>query len=241
MNHEIIGRLINFWRRTFFTEPILLLCFILCFIIGLLYNYKKKERLLFLIYFFIGTILFVSLNIIVAFKLLSGKKYIVYYEISNTIFELAEFSAFYYFFKVCLRTKAFKNILKIFFATLLSIIIVFFIGLTFPEYSQNKIARHSLFINVIEFFFLFAMCLAYFYELLTNIQTTSLYRRPSFFIVTSTFFYSVLIIPFFMLALDIFKTSTTTFYILFGCHLFLLATVLFSISKAFLCKTPITT
>ena len=241
MNQEIIERFINHWRKDAFMELLLILFFSYCIILGLFYNHKKKERLLFLAYFFVGTILFVSLDLVIAFKLLTGKIYYIYIEVANTIFELAEFTAFYYFFKACLQRKIFKKTSKIFLAILLSIIIFFFIGLSFIEYSQTAIKRHSLFINVIELFFLFTMCLAYFYELLTNIPKTNLFQRPSFFIVASTFFYTALIIPFFMLADDILKISASIYTILYAWHYLLLIIVLFSISKAFLCRTPITT
>jgi len=186
--------------------------------------------------------LFVPATMIMIFEILIGKKMVILFEISNTLFELAEFIAFYYFFKKCLQNKKFQKIFRIFFIVLVLSIVTFFTRLTFPNYTIYNIRKHSLIINVIEFYFILAMCLAYFYELLTDVPEMNLLKRPSFFIVTSTFFYTALFIPFFVLADDILHTTGKSFYfILFAWHYLLLTIVLLSISKAFLCKTPITT
>jgi hypothetical protein len=241
MNHEIIDKLLNHWRANFFTESILIAAFIFCFIIGLLYHYNEKERIFFLAYFFIGVILFVVANPIDFLRILTGKKLVIFSEISNTIFELVEFIAFYYFFKKCFQNKKIKKISKIFLICLCIFIAAFFTGLIFPDYTIENIRNHSLFINVIEFFFLAVMCLTYFYELLTGIPKINLFQRPSFFITTSTFFYSVLSIPFFMIAWDIRKIEKSFYFILFSCHYIVLTILLLTISKAFLCRKPITT
>jgi hypothetical protein len=240
MDHETIDRLINFWRNYFFTEPILIFTFIFCLLIGLSRHYKEKERIFFLFYFLSGILLFTSSSPLIIVKIFTGKNQAIVSETANTIFELAEFIAFYYFFKKCLQNKKSKKILPLFLISLLIIILSFFIALNFPSYTIGNIKKHSLFINVIEFFFLFIMCLFYFYELFTQVPKINLSQRPSFLIVTSTFFYSSLMIPFFMVAYDILQIERSTFYILFSCHFILLSIMLITISKAFLCKTAIT-
>ncbi len=241
MGHEMMERLIDFWRRSFFIEPIVILSFTFCFTVGLFYHYKNRERFFFLAYFFVGIIIFVQNTIIVVCKILSGKQLAIEQEVANTIFEFTEFVAFYYFFKQCLQNKNLKKVLKIFLCVLLAIIVIFFMGLAFPNYPTNDIKVHSLFINVIEFFLILVMCLAYFHELFTDIPNRNLFKRPSFLIVTSTFFYTILMIPFFLVANDVLLTEIVFYNIFFACHYLLLLILLASISKAFLCKTPITT
>src|SRR6266404_1859231 len=98
MDFEIINRLISFWRKSFFIEPIVILSFIFCFIIGLFYHNKEKERFFFLLYFFSGIVLFMLTSLVLELKILTGRKINVFSEITNTTFELSEFIAFYHFF-----------------------------------------------------------------------------------------------------------------------------------------------
>jgi len=241
MGNEITEQLINFWRRSFFIEPIVILFFTLCFIIGLIFHDKNKERLFFTAYFFSGVVLFVPTTIIILYNILAGKQLTIYHEIANTFFELSEFLAFYFFFKKCLKNVVYRKYLKISLYVLLTSIVIFLTRLTLPGYTSEDIRVHSLFVNAIEFFFLFIMCLAYFRELFTDAPTKNLFKRPSFLIVTCTFFYTILMIPFFLIANDVFLSETAIYNILFACHYVLLMVLLFSILRAFLHKASITT
>jgi len=241
MSHETFERLISYWRSGLFVEPFVVLAFTFSFIIGVICNYNNRERLLFLVYFFLGIALFVQNTVLTVCQLLTGRQLVLRQEAANTIFELIEFVAFYYFFKKSLQDKNFKKVLKILLYVLSLLIAVFLIGLNFKNYSIAHIRVHSLVINAIEFFFLFVMCLAYFRELFTGAPTQHLFSRPSFLIVTSAFFYAILMIPFFLIAHDILLTETAIYNTLSACHYLLLIVLLFSISKAFLCKAPITT
>src|SRR4030095_10419897 len=155
MGQEIIERLFNFWRRSFFIEPALILSLVICCIIGLFHNYNNKERLFFTVYFFSGVILFVQSTIVIVGEILIGKELTIYQEVANTFFEFTEFLAFYFFFKKCLQNNKYQKYLKISLFVLMISIVIFLIGLTFPKYEKEDIRGHSLIINVLEFFFLF--------------------------------------------------------------------------------------
>jgi hypothetical protein len=241
MEKEVINKLVAYYKQGFFTEPILLLTFIFSFIIGLLYNYGQKERVLFLIYFVIGTLLFLLASPLEMLLIVAGRKVDVFNEVNNTTFELTEFIAFQYFFKKCYKNKTLKKISNLSVIVFGLIVVAFFTALTFPGYSKETLREHSFLINVLEFFFLSFFCLAYFYELFTVAPKINLFERPSFFITTSVFFYSVLLIPFFIIARSLMREKKSIFFALFSCHYVLLIIVLVSISKAFLCKKPITT
>src|SRR5439155_26927368 len=145
------------------------------------------------------------------------------------------------FFRKSLQNKKHHKLSTIFLISLSTIVGLFFLALTLPGYTIDSIRRHSFFINVIELFFLAFLCLAYFYELFTDIPKINLIQRPSFFIISSTFFYSVLLIPFFLLAHDMLKMDRQFYDVLFACHYIVLTIVLLAISKALLCRKPITT
>ena len=241
MDHETLVRLISFWRRNFFIEPILILTFIFCFFVGLFYHHRQKERFFFLFYFFIGIALFTVSSPLVLFKIYDGRERIVASEAANTIFEVLEFIAFYFFFQKCIQNRNWKKLIKLFLISFLMLVSAFSLALTFPNYLPENIGKHSLYINVIEFLFLFIICLGYFYELFVTAPKTKLSERPSFFIVTSAFFYSILMIPFFMMAEDIFFSDKPSYYILFSFHFVLLMTLLITTVKTFFNRTPIST
>src|SRR5215831_14304330 len=169
MGDEIINRLIKFWRESLFIEPFLIFLFALCFIVALFHHDRERERVAFLFYFLMGTALFLGTLTKMVFNNLAERKYHIIVETGNTFFELTEFVAFYYFFKGCLQSPFFKKMCKIFLFCLIAISSAFFVGLVFPSYATEVMRWHSLMINVIEFFFLSSMCLAYFYELFATV------------------------------------------------------------------------
>ena len=241
MSHQIITKLITYYGRNFFTEPLVLLTFIFSFVISLLYHYRELERIFFMFYFFVGVVLFLVASPVEVMLILTGRNVDAFNEVCNSTFELSEFIAFRFFFKKCLRTERFNKISMIFLILLLIIVLAFFTALLFPTYRKETIREHSFLINVIEFFFLTFLCFAYYYELFTGAPRLNLFERPSFLITTSVFFYSVLLIPFFIIARALWKNEQSIFFVLFSCHYLLLTIVLLSISKAFLCRKPITT
>jgi hypothetical protein len=241
MFEELIEKLTVHWRRYFFIEPILILILISCFIVGLFNINREKERLFFVLYFFVGTLMFIVFTTLTVVHAMSGRKWAITIEFGNTIFELVEFFAFYQFFKKSLPGKRYDKGLIACLICFCFVVGIFFAGSMFPSYQTEDIRKHSLFINVIELFFIFCMCLTYYYDLFTAVPRVMLIKRPSFFITTSTFFYSVLLIPFLILARDIMITNVLFYHILFAVHLFLLIIVLLTILRAFLLRIPITT
>jgi hypothetical protein len=241
MTQQVIRKLMAYYKADFFTEPVVLLTFVISFAIGLLYNHREKERIFFALYFFAGVVLFVLASPIQAVLKVAGWKVDVFNEVANTGFEIVEFIAFQHFFKKCFRHENLRRISDIFLIVLTIICLTFFTAIASHGYSKETLREHSFLINVIEFFFLSFLCLAYFYELFTEPPKINLLERPSFFITTSVFFYSVLLIPFFIIARALWREEHAIFFVLFSCHYLLLTIVLITISKAFLCRKPITT
>src|SRR5438046_5144353 len=114
MHHEILEKLTNFWGKTFFIEPILICLFTFCFIISVWRHHNQRVRLAFSVYFFIGLLLFVVSSFVLAFQIYRGRKLAIFSEVSNTIFELAEFIAFYFFFKTSIQGPMFQKVITIF-------------------------------------------------------------------------------------------------------------------------------
>jgi hypothetical protein len=115
--------LIKYWKKTFFTEPILLAFFIVCFIVGTIYHRKQKERFFFLLYFFVGIALLLINSPLLFRRIYHGRTLVIHLEIGNTFFELTEFVALYIFFSRTLRKTRFQKMSRIFLITFCVIII----------------------------------------------------------------------------------------------------------------------
>jgi len=241
MNHQIIERLVTFWKGALFLEPLLMLLFIVGFIVAIVRQDNQRERAVFILYFFVGVTIFLGTALDLVFKSLSVREYHVILEINNTAFELVEYATFYYFFRKRLRKQVLKRISKMFLFLLAMLSLVFFLAIAIGTYESVEIEQYSLIINVLELLFLASLCLAYFYELFTNVTTVELLGKPSFYIATSTFFYAVLPIPFFLLAAEILQRGKAIYLVFYDCHYLLLLLVLVSILKALLSKVPFTT
>jgi hypothetical protein len=197
-------------------------------------------RLVLAAYALIGGILYLSTLVVWVTGAFGKTGDEIYEEVSNTFFEALELAVFYMFFKRFIRRKPIKQFLAAYLIIFLSIAVAFLGRLLFPGYSLHQIYQHSYLINVFEFIALSVMSLIYFYELFIQDYARNLLKRSSFFIATSTFFYSVLMIPFFVIAPDVSKINHTFFLIFVDCHYLLLIILLLSICKGFLSRTRIT-
>src|SRR5216110_1563590 len=131
MDQNTMKDLVIFWAKSLFIQPILILAFIFCFITALICHHREKERIFFIPYFFTGVTLFTVANPVILRRIFATNEITIAEETTNTIFELIEFIAFYYFFKKSLHHKRFKKILKLFLMSFLVITLVFFTALGF--------------------------------------------------------------------------------------------------------------
>jgi hypothetical protein len=207
--------------------------------VGLFHNNGEKERLFFIFYFFVGMSLLIVFTFLSIAHAINGTKWPITIELGNTIFDLAEFFAFYKFFKKCLKSKRYYKAITASLICFSLVVGIFFIGLMCFSYPSENIQKYSLFINVFELFLIFCMCLAYYYDLFAGIPKVLHVPRPSFFITTSTFFYSVLLIPFLILANDLMIIHGTFYHILFAVHFVLLIIVTVTILKVFYARSQL--
>ena len=230
---DLLESLIDFWKASFFLQPASLLVLTCCIIVGIQNHNGERVRLFFLLYFTFGMAVFVTPALLHLMSHEPTRVIFKWNEGTNTAFELAEFLAFYSFFHKCLKTPKFRKASNIFLIVLSFMIACFFISFFSNDYTSDKIEKHSFYINAVELLFLAAMCLGYIYELFSTIPKTNLFQRPSFFIVVISFFYAVLMIPFFAMAEDMFKAGRRVSLLLFDCHFLLLIILLLTILRTF--------
>ena len=117
--------------------------------------------------------------------------------ITNSFICVVELCVYYYFFFRVLQNGIVKHTMKF----LLMVFMIFFVGLII--FKTKKIDSYGHFAGIIgaaEFLFLLLPCFTYYFELFSNKTSEDLLKRPSFWIVTGIFFYSVVSIPYYLIA-----------------------------------------
>jgi hypothetical protein len=101
--------------------------------------------------------------------------------------------------------------------------------------------KASLVVNIVEFTIFLVAILSYFIELFTKPPTQDLAKSPAFWISSGLFIYILVSLPFLLLAEYIWVESRNLYYLLISLHFLSLSLLLLTISKAFLCREPLTT
>ena len=158
---------------------------------------------------------------------------------TNTLVSYVELLVYFYFFRKILEGDKIKKIL-IGLTVLYSIIIIIFITTKFG-FITTRYRYISYITGAIEFVFLLVPCVYYFLQLLKTNSNVRLSKRPSFWIVTGIFFFSLISIPYYLL--NRYFTSTEfelrNLFIAVLYYIPFIANLIFLI-KAFLCKKSLT-
>lgn len=160
---------------------------------------------------------------------------------SNIFFGLVEYLVFYFFFKSVLSSNLIKHLMSAFFLILITATLAFFYIDIFNPPSKFTIIQIADLIITFELLFLAFLCIVYYYELFTKKPILNLFQKPSFWIVTGLFFYTIIIVPFFAITNIVVTTNEEIFFTFFTVHYLTICTLFIAISKAFLCKRTLTT
>jgi hypothetical protein len=234
-------KLIRLWGSTFYTDAFALACQLVAIITGLIVLKKKKMAYLFLLYSISAFLLFLSSYYKVAYLHLSKRHNTILLESSNIIFTLIEYIIFYLYFSKILTSKKIKLAMKIFLALLTACSVFFFLKESDIAFSSSSISIYSGMITSLELLFLAILCLAYYYGLFQKKPVENLLQSPSFWIVTGLFFYSLLVTPFFIISEYFYDNQKNIFHALFAAHFISFGILFLTITKAFLCRKPLTT
>ena len=234
--YQIIEKLISHWRMYYFSELLLMITCVLCIRSALKWRQKDRLRVLLLTYFMAGGALFFLTCPLDLFKVFTVSTRLACIEICNTLFELVEFIVFYHFFNFCLCSKNARTLLKLFLIVLVPLIVSFLLWVICSSPRQGSIVKVSGTLNALESAFLCIICLAYFYQLITQKGQRPIVERESFHIFLAIFFYAVLTIPFFITLYDVFQVEKSVYYILTACHYALLTILLLTIRSSFFRK-----
>lgn len=233
------SRLIDQFQRTYYTELLMFIAELTALIIGLLHVRKDKIGRFFIIYIAFDFSILLTDFYFITDGWISKKLYDHFMYTTNTLIAYVELLVYFYFFRKILDGNKIKKIL-IGLTTLYSVLIIIFITTKF-SFITNRYDYLAYITGAIEFAILLVPCVYYFLQLFKTNSHVRLSERPSFWIVTGIFLFSIISIPYYLLNRYFFNTrfelrfmlSAVLYYIPF------IANFIFLI-KAFLCKKPLT-
>ena len=241
MNNDAFENLLRISKAVFYTDFLLAICQLIAIIIIIFYSKNNKHTILFLAYCCSAFVLIFSGWM--GYYINSRNDSLVFFEeLNSIIFAVVEYIVFYAYFKEVLISKLIKKIMFLFYMLFILVIIIFLL-ISFSRHLElTAIYRNSNYIISTELLFLAFLCLIYYFELFRKKPVNNLTQSPSFWIITSLFFYSIIITPFFMIINEDFIIShKNIYYALFAFHYISFSFLFLAIVNAFLCRRPLTT
>lgn len=236
---SIIQKLLTYFAAKSYGDLLIAIFELIVILIGLIYVRKQKAGIYFLAYLifdFIISVCDVYVELSPSFSRRDSRIFIGY---TNVLIAMAELLAYTYFFSKIIQSKFAIKLIKLFLGIFVLVIILFVI--TRYSFLTQRYYYMTNVIATLEFLFLIPPCMAYFFELFKNDVSQNLHERPSFWIVTGIFFYSVISIPYFMIDRFLNENRSdywTMTYVLFFCIPFCINFMF--LARAFLCNRSLT-
>jgi hypothetical protein len=234
------SRLISRWQDFYYTDLLMLLVEICALIIAFRFALKDTTGKFFMFYIFSDLLILMVDMYLENNVSISGKQTSNFMYLTNTIVALAELFVYYIFFSKVLVGKKIKTTMVVLFTIFLIIELVYIFTKFRFLFPSNRFV--STIIGSLEFALLIPPCFLFFWQLLNERSSIPLTKRPSFWIVTGIFFYSLISIPFYILSTYLLKHNLEFFTIASAALFYFPFTLNFVfLSIAFLCKKPLTT
>lgn len=208
-------------------------------VVGVLYKRKDTVAYAFILYIAFDFCILLA-DFCLKLSSISPKSLARIIMITNVMISYIELVVYYYFFSKVLTGRGIKKMLTrclLLFSFITLGYIIIWIG---PF--VRKLSYTADLVSSLEFMLLLPPCFAFYYQTLSNVSEISLKKRPSFWIITGIFFFSITSIPYYLLMRHLifiskdlsYLTDATLFYTPFTINFIFLL-------KAFSCKKPLTT
>jgi hypothetical protein len=234
-------KLIQDWKDYYYTEPFEIICLTVALFTGLIFSKKEFVDIIFLIYTLSGLLSIFYIIYISHILGLDSTRRNSHIFISNLIVSYIEMAAFMFFFYATLLIKTLKIFIKGSFILFTLINIAIFFQVLFLEISIEQLRKSSYLIIAFQLFPLLFLCFSYYYQILKFKSGEDLFKRPSFWITTSLFFYILLLTPFILIYEELKANHKPLLQIFFAIHYFTFGVIFIVLTHAFLCKKTITT
>ena len=229
------------WKAYYYTEPFEIICIIIALIVGLVFAKKDSASLLFLIYTFSGLASILYLIYVTQVSGLESARRSINVSIMNLSVSYIEMVTFMFFFFNILFIKTIKTFIKLSFLcfTIINLVVLFKVLLF--DVSLDYLRKTSYAIVGFQLLPLLFLCFTYYYHILNFRAEVDLFKRPSFWITTTLFFYILLLTPFIFIYDELRINHRHLTKIFFSIHYFSFGIIFIALTYAFLCKKTITT
>jgi hypothetical protein len=190
------NNLIHTIQKSYYTLIILFFVELLALVLAILFVRKDKIGRYFIFYLgFDYVILIINFYVVLDINMSREIKnnFIV---VTNTLIGLIELLVYYSFFQKVLISKTARSVFKILQFVYLSLIIIYIV--TKYSFLTNRLGYISYILSAIEFLFIIPPCIIFFQQILKQDSPLNLFERPSFWIVTGIFFYSLISVPYYL-------------------------------------------
>lgn len=240
MPSKMLEYILDLWEKYYFSIPLVILgqigALLFCF------RYWKMERvhILLTIYTTVGLALFLSYHVLMFDAKNNNRFSSTVLEIFNQAFAITEILFFCSFFKRVLKSHSTKLIVHFGVFIFFIAVIYFVLSISKPNFSLSQIRTLADRITTSELLFLGFLSLIYLYELFKYPTARNLAKSPSFWIVSFSLPYTI-ILPLLLFLLEILRTENVDMFKVFvSLHYVSLSLVFFGITKALLCKKSLT-
>ena len=232
-------KLIENFSKYYYTPLLMLIVEATALVIAIIYIRKTKIGKVFIFYIAFDFCILIIDCFLMSYPGISQKFISYFQDTTNTLIAYIELLVYFYFFRKILEgNKIKKNLTRL--VVIYSVVIIIFFTTKFG-FVTNRYGYIAYITGAIEFIFLLVPCVYYFLHLFKSNSLLRLTDRPSFWIVTGIFFFSLISIPYYLLSRYFFSTqyefrlfNAVFYYIPFTANFIFLI-------KAFSCKKPLTT
>jgi len=232
-------KLIDNFSKYYYTPLLMLIVEATALIIAIIYIRRTKIGKAFIFYIAFDFCLLIVDCFLISHPGIAPKFRSQFMTYINNLVALTELLVYYIFFYIILSNSKIKNLMRVLALFFAIIIAVYFI--TRLNFLTNRFIYISYLIGVTEFIFMLPPCFFYFYNILTVDSEVSLLKRPTFWIVTGIFFYSLISIPYYLLNRYLSDHDKQLWHALQAALYVIPFTLNFVfLIKAFLCKKPLT-
>jgi len=235
---EALATLLNRMSQSDYLDLFLWPCIIIALCIEIRFL-RETKAILPLFLYTVATFLFYIISYIPVFRRQASTDF--FFEGLNISFALIEYSLFYFYFKRVLSSIFTKVFMPYFIIPFTLTIAIYYYRGIFISDADIIVKKIPDFFISLELLLLAIPCFIYYYELLKMKRMTNLTANPSFWIVTGLLFYSITIIPFFIISRELQHSKETLYRAAYALHYILFGFLFLAITRAILCKKPLTT
>lgn len=233
-------RLIDGWARFYYSPIIMFATEAFALFTAIKYARNSTTGRLFLAYITFDSLIYISDDILGSMSNISLHYYNQFLNYTNTAIGIVELVTYFYFFYKVLSGKRIRRAIVVLGAFYL-ILSLIYLTTQFSFFTTN-ISYVTYALTALEFIFLVPFCLIFYNQLLNIATKAKMLERPSFWIVTGIFFYSSISIPCYLLTSYMILNYKQYFHLITTILFYIPFTINFLfLSKAFLCKRPLTT